>query len=105
MIVEYVRYRIPVDAHASFLAAYGLASQALDASEHCLGYELTQCEEEEDRFILRMPWTSTEDHLKKFRSSPEFAEFLPHVRPFISHLEEMQHYRLTSVTSDRSGAG
>lgn len=99
MTIEYIRYRIAAEHHEHFLEAYANAASALDDSDYCLGYELSQCEEESERFILRIQWTSTEDHLGKFRSSPEFRAFLPHIRPYINDIEEMQHYRLTNVVS------
>jgi Antibiotic biosynthesis monooxygenase len=60
----------------------------------CLGYELTQCEEEPDRFVLRIHWTSTDDHLQKFRPSEQFRRFFPPIRPFVDDIEEMQHYHV-----------
>lgn len=80
------------------------ASTSLDESPFCLGYELSQCEEESDWFVLRIEWTSAEDHLSKFRSSQQFREFLPHVRPFIESIEEMRHYH-TIGTIDLNAVG
>lgn len=100
MIVEYIRYRIPSTDADAFLKACEAAVRSLVASEYCLGYELTQCEEEAERFILRILWTSTRDHLQGFRKSAEFRAFLPHVRPYIKSIEEMQHYRVTKVRSN-----
>lgn len=102
MIVEYVRYRIAAARQRSFVEAYRNAVQSLERSEYCLGYELSQCEEEPSLFILRIKWTSTADHIGKFRTSDEFKSFLPHIHPFIDDIEEMQHYALTNVVSDRS---
>lgn len=53
MIVEYIRYTISSDRQEEFINAYAKGSKQLDGSEHCLGYELTQCEEEPESFILR----------------------------------------------------
>jgi quinol monooxygenase YgiN len=92
--VEYIRYRIDDARRDAFIAAYAEAAKALDDSEYCLGYQLTQCEEEPDRFILRIRWTSTADHLGKFRSSEQFRRFLPPIRPYVSDIEEMQHYEV-----------
>ena len=103
MIIEYIRYRIPGHEQTDFLNSYAQASKALEASATCIGYELTHCEEDPDRFILRIQWTSTEDHLKKFRSSAEFQEFFPLVKPYLDNIEEMQHYRLTDVRSHNTG--
>ena len=93
MTVEYVRYRIPVEKAARFEADYREAVPFLQASAFCLGCELTKCEEEADRYILRIEWTSMQDHLQGFRTSEAFQGFLPHVREWIDHLEEMQHYQ------------
>lgn len=92
MTIEYVRYRIPADKHSAFVKDYREAAKQITASEHCLAYDLSQCEEEADRFVLRIQWTSTKAHLEGFRQSEEFQKFLPLVRPYIEFLEEMQHY-------------
>ncbi|PRX56857.1 putative quinol monooxygenase [Flagellimonas meridianipacifica] len=101
MTVEYIRYNIAPEKKNAFLTAYEKASEQLNASEFCLGYELTQCEEEPTSFILRIEWTSTEDHLNGFRKSSDFAVFLKHVRPFFNDIMEMNHYQLTSVLKNR----
>ncbi|WP_285032124.1 antibiotic biosynthesis monooxygenase family protein [Mycolicibacterium sp. lyk4-40-TYG-92] len=91
-VVEYIRYRIPPDRAAAFVAAYEAAAVPLSESDHCLGYELTRCVEESDRWILRIRWTSVEDHLEKFRRSPQFRAFFSHIAPFVDQVDEMQHY-------------
>lgn len=101
MTVEYIRYSVDANRHHEFLAAYDKASEQLDNSSHCLGYELTQCEEAPDSFILRIEWTSTEDHLNGFRKSADFTTFLKHVRPFFNDIQEMNHYQLTSIRSKK----
>jgi quinol monooxygenase YgiN len=102
MIVEYIRYEIPDPE--PFLRGYQTARAALDSSRHCLAYELSRCTEEPASFILRIEWDSVEGHLQGFRKSPEFAEFLGAVRPFIENIREMRHYQVTSVASARAGA-
>jgi quinol monooxygenase YgiN len=102
--VEIIRYRIPPGEEAAFEAAYAEAQRHLAASAVCRSYELLRCEEEPDRYLLRIEWTSTTDHLQGFRRSAEFPPFLALVRPFIHAVEEMQHYALTSV-GGTGGAG
>jgi truncated hemoglobin YjbI/quinol monooxygenase YgiN len=97
MIVEYVRYKVAPDRAAALEEAYRSASAALEASPHCLGYELARSKEEPGRYILRIMWDSAEGHLEGFRKSEVFATFLQHVRPFISDLEEMIHYAPTGI--------
>jgi len=97
MIVEYTRYKIDTGQQDKFLADYSRAAESLQASKHCLRYELTQCTEDPAYFILRLEWDSEEGHLKGFRTSPEFAAFFTHVRPYVNEMEEMRHYKLTNV--------
>ncbi len=92
MIVEYIRYTIPAERASGFEAAYSAASGSLDASPHCLSYELTRGVEEPANYILRIEWDSIEGHEQGFRRSPEFRGFLLHVRPFIGDIAEMRHY-------------
>lgn len=99
MTVEYIRYRIDEARRDAFVSAYREAAKALDVSEYCLGYEMTRCEEEPDRFILRIRWTSTDDHLGKFRSSEQFRTFFPPIRPYVNDIEEMQHYKVVDGLS------
>jgi len=101
-IEELIRYRVPADRAGALEAAYGRAAVALDASPHCLDYALHRCVEEPERYVLRITWTSTEDHLEGFRKGPHFPAFLAEVRPFIEHIEEMQHYEATPVAARRS---
>jgi quinol monooxygenase YgiN len=101
MTVEYIRYTIDASRQAAFVEAYQKAADFLDQSNFCLGYELTHCEEEKEQFILRIEWTSTDDHLNGFRKSAEFRAFLGHIRPFFNDIEEMNHYALTSVVKKK----
>jgi len=50
VINESTRYRIPKEKHGAFLSDYTKAAEHLRASSVCLGYELCQCEEEQDCF-------------------------------------------------------
>lgn len=112
MIVEYIRYKLdkhttssPEETSGGFESAYRTASRTLDASPHCLGYELTRCVEEQDRYILRIEWDSVEGHLTGFRRAPEFAAFLQAIKPYIGEIEEMQHYMPTAVVKARVPVG
>ena len=102
MIVEYIRYNIDESRHKAFVEAYKNASRYLDNSEYCYAYELSQCLEDEENFILRIEWTSTEDHMNGFRKSPDFPQFLRFVRPFFNDIQEMNHYTLSSVVKNKN---
>jgi quinol monooxygenase YgiN len=97
MIVEYVRYTIPAERRDAFEAGYGAAAPALDASPHCLSYELTRCAEDPTQYVLRIEWDSAEGHMQGFRRSAEFRTFLAAVRPFVGDIAEMRHYEPTAV--------
>lgn len=97
MIVEYIRYEV-ADGDG-FVAAYERARPSLDASPHCLAYELSRCTEAPASFILRIEWDSAEGHLQGFRSSPQFPPFFAAIRGFVGEIREMRHYAVTSVVA------
>ena len=100
MIVEYIRYRIADEAdRANFEIAYAKAATQLDASEHCLSYELARGVEEPENYILRIEWDSLEGHEQGFRGSEQFPPFLSAIRPFIGDIAEMKHYAPSAVAS------
>ncbi len=99
MIVEYIRYSIPDDRRADFEGAYAAAASALDASEHCLSYEVSRGVEEPANYVVRIEWDSLEGHEQGFREGPGFRDFLASVRPFFGNIEEMRHYEATTVRS------
>src|SRR5687768_18552657 len=96
MIVEYIRYE--VDEPDALVAAYARAARSLDASPHCLGYELARCVEDPKTFILRIEWDSASGHLEGFRKSAEFREFFAAIRGFVNAIKEMRHYEVTAVS-------
>jgi quinol monooxygenase YgiN len=100
MIVEYIRYTISAEQCAAFEGAYEQASRSLDASAHCLGYELSRCVDEPGTYILRIEWNSAEGHLRGFRGSPGFRAFFAAVGPYVANIAEMRHYELTAVVSE-----
>jgi quinol monooxygenase YgiN len=97
MIVEYIRYE--TERGDGLIAAYEEARRSLDASPHCLGYELSRCSEDAKCFVLRIEWDSAEGHMQGFRSSPEFRALLAAVRPFLPDIREMRHYERTNVSA------
>lgn len=97
MIVEYIRYEMKDHTPEDLVEAYGRAGAHLQAAPQCRGYELTRCVEEPKSLILRIRWTSTEDHLQGFRKGPHFPPFLALIRPFIGEIAEMRHYAPVGV--------
>ncbi len=93
MIVEYLRYQIDEARRDQFISDYRTAAKALMKSPFALSFDICQCTEDPGQFILRIEWTSAEDHLNGFRGSTDFKAFFPHIRPYLSDIQEMQHYR------------
>ena len=99
MIVEYIRYKIPSTDSAAFENAYAHAANSLVTSEHCLAYELTCCVDDPSSYILRIEWDSAIGHLQGFRSSDAFQLFFAAIKPYVSRIDEMRHYKQTAVKS------
>ena len=93
MITEYIRYTLVAHEPADLVAAYAEAGSHLKASPECLGYELTQCVDDQRTFVLRIQWTSLKDHMEGFRGGPHFPPFLAIIRPFVPEILEMRHYQ------------
>src|SRR5215212_10135790 len=98
MTIEYIRYKVTPEQREAFIQSYKHASEQLNASKFCLAYELAECEEEAGQFVLRIEWTSIEEHLNGFRKSADFPQFFIHVKPFLDKIQEMQHYKLADIT-------
>ncbi|MEP9355108.1 NAD(P)-binding domain-containing protein [Xanthobacter sp. KR7-65] len=99
--VEYVRYVLTAHSVDDFLKAYEEAGRHLAAAPECLGYEITQCEDEAASFILRIRWASVAAHMEGFRRGPHFPPFLAAIRDFIPEIAEMRHYRQTGLAWSR----
>ena len=93
MTLEYIRYEIPESQRAAFIAAYAAAKGPLMASPYSRAFDLCQCAEDPGQFILRIEWTSAEDHMERFRGSAEFRTFFAHIKPFLRNILEMRHYK------------
>lgn len=102
MIIEYIRCTIRPDKAADLMAAYAKAGESLQACSHCLGYELAQCMEAQESFILRISWDSLVGHLKGFRESPEFTSYFTALLPHLGNISEMRHYQVTAIRWTKS---
>jgi heme-degrading monooxygenase HmoA len=99
MVIEYIRYRVPPERQAEFEAAWTEARPALDEAPECLAYEVAHGVEEPAHYVVRIEWSSVEDHEQGFRRSAGFAPFFAAVKPFVEQIEEMRHYELTGIAS------
>lgn len=92
MVVEYLRYTVPADKHDGFITDYTAAATPLMKSPYAKSFEMSECVEDSTKFILRIEWTSAEDHLQGFRKSDEFKAFFGHIKPYLDNIDEMRHY-------------
>ena len=92
MVVEYIRYHVDADRSEEFERAYSEAAASLEASSHCLAYEIARGVEDPEAYIVRIEWDSVEGHEQGFRKSSEFGDFFSAVKPFFDDIEEMRHY-------------
>ncbi|MBA4056084.1 MAG: antibiotic biosynthesis monooxygenase [Marivirga sp.] len=99
--IEIIRYNVAEDQKATFEEAYAKAGAVLKTSPYCLGYEIIRGVDEKQHYIVRILWTSVDDHLNGFRKSKEFASFFSLVRPFYNNIEEMKHYEMTDTVWNR----
>ena len=99
MVVEYIRYQVANGDE--FLAAYERACESLRSAPECHEYELTRCTEDPSCFVLRILWSSTEEHLHGFRGGPHFPAFFAAIRGFVPAIQEMRHYERTSLRWQR----
>lgn len=101
MILEYLRYSVDADRADGFVDAYRKASEPLLASQYCKSFDLSRSVEDPSQFILRIEWSSADDHMQRFRKSEEFRAFFAHVKPFYEDIEEMRHYERLIERQDR----
>lgn len=101
MILEYIRYTIPIERAREFAEAYASAGKILHEDNHCLGFEISQGVEEPQHWIVRIQWDSVEGHEQGFRKASHFPKFLAAVKPFFDNIEEMRHYRIQNERKAR----
>ncbi|TNC48567.1 antibiotic biosynthesis monooxygenase [Rubellimicrobium rubrum] len=93
MIIEYIRYQAEPARAQAIVEAYRVAAAHLRAAPECLSQEVAVCEEDASAVTVRLIWSSTDGHLQGFRRGAHFPPFLALVRPFVSDIAEMRHYR------------
>lgn len=94
MIIEYIRYTVPMERATEFSSAYARAGKVLNADAHCLGYEISRGVEEPQHWVVRIQWDSIEGHENGFRKESHFRDFFAAVKPFFDYIDEMKHYRI-----------
>lgn len=91
-VTEIIRYELPDDVVTEFLEAYLRALEHLLADRHCLAVEILRGVESPNRVIIRILWDSIDGHEAHFTNGPHFQPFIGHLRPYLQHVVEMEHY-------------
>ncbi|GAA3778264.1 hypothetical protein GCM10022225_77720 [Plantactinospora mayteni] len=104
MVNEYIRYRVPQERAGGFEAAYERAAEVLRMAPQCVDYELSRCLDDPACYVLRIRWTSTDEHLRGFRGGSLFAKFFAEIKPYVADIEEMRHYTNTAVAGPGAAA-
>ena len=65
---------------------------------------LSRCLDEPACYLLRITWTSVDEHLIGFRKGPEFGAFFAEIKPYIEDIEEMRHYTATAIAGPGGAA-
>lgn len=95
-VVEYVRYRVPIEQADEFVAVWRSARPMVQDVPGHESMELRRGVEDPTDFFARVTWTTIEDHFR-FREAPEFAEFKGRFVDFT--VESVSHYEAIPLDS------
>jgi quinol monooxygenase YgiN len=98
VVIEYIRYEIPVGQCEQFINAYRAAAEQLASARQCLAFEVSRGIESPGRFVVRIEWTSKHAHEVGFQQEGLFRAFQENVRPFNRTVQEMDHYQVEVVS-------
>ena len=100
-VIEIIRYDLPTEKIEGFESSYQIAAKYLEKTPHCYSYTMIHSLENPSLFIVQIEWDSVEGHTKGFRNSEHLDDFLSHLRPYLEHIVEMNHYNKTPVVWSR----
>ena len=101
MVIEYIRYDIPVGQCEQFINAYRAAAEQLATARQCLAFEVSRGIESPGRFVVRIEWTSKRAHEEGFQREGLFRAFQENVKPFNGSIRETDHYQVEVVSLPR----
>ena len=95
MIEEVADLRIKPGQQQAFEAAiHKGASTVIAQAKGFLGYSVSHSAETPERYLLRIPWATLEDHTVGFRESPLFQQWRAIVGPFFTAPPAVEHFTL-----------
>jgi heme-degrading monooxygenase HmoA len=95
MILEVADIRITPGRQADFgQAAHRGIQTVIAKSKGFLGYQVRQCIESPERYLLLLEWQTLEDHTVGFRGSAAYAEWRSIVMEFFAAPPHVEHFTL-----------
>jgi hypothetical protein len=100
MVVEYVKYRVPLDLRPAFLQGLAHVLKQLDTVGNCLGYELTESTDGPELMVLRVEW-SKGSSVHRFRPSAFLPGLVVDGQAFPQFITEKYTCKLTGISKHR----
>ena len=93
MVLEAVMLTNKLGQPAAFDAAFAEARPIITAAPGCLSCTLERCLENDHRYLLLVEWETLEDHMQRFRPSPDYLRWKALLHHFYDPFPEVLHYR------------
>jgi heme-degrading monooxygenase HmoA len=100
VIVELAQLTISPGREADFEAVFPTAITLIAGSRGYLAHELRRSVETPNRYVLRVEWTTLEDHTVGFRGSPAFVQWRERVGPFFAAPPVVEHFQPVAGEED-----
>jgi heme-degrading monooxygenase HmoA len=79
-----------------FERSFQKAQSIISSLPGYISYELQQCIEDENKYILLVRWQTSESHTEGFRKSPEYEKWKRLLHHFYKPFPIVEHYTLVS---------
>jgi quinol monooxygenase YgiN len=96
MVVEYIRYKVPMEALDSFLIGMAHTVKQLNTASSCLGYELTRSVDDPETYVLRIEWVK-DSHKQRFKPSAFIPDIIDGGRPFAAYITDSHFFKPTGI--------
>jgi heme-degrading monooxygenase HmoA len=100
VIVELAQLTISPGREADFEAVFPAAITLIAGSRGYLAHELRRSIETPNRYVLRVEWTTLEDHTVGFRGSQAFVQWRERVGPFFAAPPVAEHFQPVAGEED-----
>lgn len=93
MILEVAQLQVKPGMKEQFEENFRRASKITSSMKGYITYELQECIEEENKYILLVRWETLEDHTEGFRGSQEYQEWKSLLHHFYDPFPIVEHYK------------